>query len=149
MLRHRVLAVSVAAPGDWSCVPSAAHPRPVVRVHGTFENRWNNWQALSNGLFLLPGSDDFAASCPACRQQQAGSPFLQQLDAGGDTVAGVTYTVIQTRHDEVVTPYASAFLSGPDVTNILLQDQDPANRAEHVTIPYDPLALADVLAALR
>jgi triacylglycerol esterase/lipase EstA (alpha/beta hydrolase family) len=211
MLRHRVLAVAIAAlvatgvaaapaaaapppPGanDRSCAPSAAHPRPVVLVHGTFENRWNNWQALSpllkadgycvyaldygsyllkfrgasevrtlvgvfpsnhgttlNGLFLLPGSDAFAASCPACRQQKAGSAFLQQLNAGGDTVAGVTYTVIQTRYDEVVTPYSSAFLSRPAVTNILLQDQDPANRAEHVTIPYDPLALADVLAALR
>ena len=61
----------------------------------------------------------------------------------------MSYTVIQTRYDEVVTPYASAFLSGPDVTNLLLQDQDPSNTADHVRIPYDPLALSDVLAALR
>src|SRR3954453_18386142 len=32
---------------DWSCQPSAAHPRPVVLVHGTFADRSNSWQALS------------------------------------------------------------------------------------------------------
>lgn len=34
------------APGtnDWSCRTTAAHPRPVVLVHGTFGNRSTNWQ---------------------------------------------------------------------------------------------------------
>src|SRR3954451_5181701 len=32
------------------CTPTAAHPEPVVLVHGTFENRFNNWQAMSPAL---------------------------------------------------------------------------------------------------
>ena len=32
------------------CTPTAAHPYPVVLVHGTFANRFNNWQAMSPAL---------------------------------------------------------------------------------------------------
>ncbi|HEY4702049.1 MAG TPA: hypothetical protein VIH64_09180 [Streptosporangiaceae bacterium] len=46
---------------------------------------------------------------------------MTSLNAGGDTVAGPTYTVIETRNDEIVTPYTSAFLSRPHVTNIAVR----------------------------
>ncbi|MDX6627382.1 MAG: hypothetical protein QOE56_2371 [Solirubrobacterales bacterium] len=241
---------SESPPGanDWSCRPSAAHPRPVVLVHGTFADMSNSWQALSpllynhgycvfalnygayngsgaigvygvgdiptsaeqlaafvdkvlattgagevdvvghsqggmmpryylkhlggaakvgalvglspsnhgttlNGLFTLakffPGAEAFTGSlCPACAQQSAGSVFLTELNSGAETVPGVDYTVIQTRYDEVVTPYTSAFLSGPDVTNIDLQGQCPLDLGEHLSMPYDHIADADVLTAL-
>jgi triacylglycerol esterase/lipase EstA (alpha/beta hydrolase family) len=93
-------------------------------------------------------SAGLSVTCPACSQQLAGSAFLARLNAGGDTVPGVSYTVIESRNDEVVTPYTSAFLSGPGVTNITVQDQCAADQSDHLEIAYDPVALADVLNAL-
>jgi triacylglycerol esterase/lipase EstA (alpha/beta hydrolase family) len=86
--------------------------------------------------------------CPACTQQLAGSTFLQHLNAGRDTVPGVHYAVIETEDDEVVTPYTSAFLNGPAVTNVTLQDQCPDDHADHLAMPYDSAALQDVVQAL-
>jgi hypothetical protein len=63
-------------------------------------------------------------------------------------VPGVRYTVIQTSLDDVVTPYSSAFLTGPHVTNILLQRQCPSDLSDHLGISFDEIALRDVLNAL-
>src|SRR5436305_12419 len=232
---------------NWSCKPSAAHPRPVILVHGTFEDMSDNWQALSpllydhgycvfaldygsyegsgqlgiygtadiaqsaqqlagfvtqvraatgatkvdlvghlqggmmpryylkflggakyvhalvglspsnhgttvDGLFtlanLLGASSFFGVLCPACEQQDVGSAFLTNLNAGGDPVIGVHYTVISSANDEVVTPYTSAFLTGANVKNILLQAQCVLDQGEHLSMPYDHIADADVLNAL-
>jgi triacylglycerol esterase/lipase EstA (alpha/beta hydrolase family) len=98
---------------------------------------------------VLPGiSSALGGACAACAQQIAGSSFLTSLNAGGDTVAGPSYTVIETRNDEIVTPYTSAFLSGPDVTNIVLQNVCPLDQTDHVGIADDTVALHLVLNAL-
>ncbi|MFF4582753.1 esterase/lipase family protein [Streptomyces sp. NPDC001373] len=217
---------------NWSCKPSAAHPRPVVLVHGTFGNSVDNWLGfapylvhrgycvysldygqlpgvpLFNGLgpidrsagqldafvdkvlastgapkadlvghsqggmmpryylkFLggaakvnalvglapdnhgttlsgltqllpyFPGAADLISTAtPGLADQIAGSAFQQKLNAGGDTVPGVSYTVIATKYDEVVTPYRSAFLDGGSVRNIVLQDLCALDLSEHVAI---------------
>ncbi len=103
-------------------------------------------------LELLPGGAGRAGIglvCGiACEEQLAGSPFMEKLNAGGDTVRGVTYTVIETQYDEVVTPYTSAFLTGKAVTNIDLQQQCALDLSEHLATPFDHIALRDVLNAL-
>ncbi|MFF4727939.1 esterase/lipase family protein [Streptomyces mirabilis] len=217
---------------DYSCKPSATHPRPVVLVHGTFANSIDNWLAfapylvdrgycvfsldygqlpgvplfnalgpidksaeqlqvfvdkvltatgaakadlvghsqgglmpryylkflggaakvntfvgiapdnhgttldgLTNLLPYFPGAEDLlSAATPALADQIVGSAFLTKLNAGGDTVPGVHYTVIATKYDEVVTPYRSQFLTGSDVHNVLLQDLCPVDLSEHAAI---------------
>jgi triacylglycerol lipase len=240
-----VLATSSAAaaapppPGaNLACTPSAAHPFPVVLVHGTFENRFDNWLAMSpalraagycvyaldygardgSGLLGIYGIGeiersarelrDFVAgvrartgaakvslvghsqgglmpryfikylggaevvddlvglapsnhgtanplapvagfSCPACRQQVAGSAFLRDLNAGDETPGDVSYTQVVTRRDEVVVPYTSGFLApGENVTNVTLQDACPNDTSDHLRVPYDPPAIALALNAL-
>lgn len=90
---------------------------------------------------LVPTPDYTAAGCAACADQQAGSPFMQELNSIGDTVAGPSYTVISTTHDEVVIPYNSQFLNGSarQVTNITIQDKCPADVIEHDQAPNDPV----------
>jgi triacylglycerol esterase/lipase EstA (alpha/beta hydrolase family) len=231
----------------YSCKPSAAHPRPVVLVHGTLGNSVDNWLALApylvrrgycvfsldygqlpgvpffhglgpidksaeqldtyvdkvlaatggsevdlvghsqggmmprhylkflggadkvnaliglapdnhgttlNGLTKLlpyfPGAEDLlSAATPGLADQMAGSAFLTKLNAGGDTVPGVRYTVIATRYDEVVTPYRSQYLAGPGVQNVLLQALCAVDLSEHVAIGlFDRIAYHEVTNAL-
>lgn len=232
---------------DYGCRPSAAHPRPVVLVHGTFGNAVDNWLGLApylvargycvfsldygqlpgvplfhglgpvdesaeqldtfvdkvrgatdtqevdlvghsqggmmprhylkflggadevnalvgiapdnhgttlNGLTELldhfPGAEDLVDEhTPGLADQIAGSPFLTRLNEGGDTVPGVRYTVIATKYDEVVTPYRSQFLDGPDVQNVLIQDKCALDFSEHVAIGLvDRIAFHEVANAL-
>ncbi|MFR0356439.1 esterase/lipase family protein [Streptomyces sediminimaris] len=232
---------------DYSCKPSAAHPRPVVLVHGTLGNSVDNWLALApyledrgycvfsmdygqlsgvpvfyglgpidksagqlsayvdkvltatgaakvdivghsqggmmpryylkflggaakvnalvgiapdnhgtdlDGLTKLlpyfPGAADLLSkNTPGLADQVVGSAFLTKLNAGGDTVPGVHYTVIATKHDEVATPYSSQFLSGSDVHNVLIQNLCSLDLSEHVLIGLtDRIAFHEVANAL-
>ncbi|MFF4016698.1 esterase/lipase family protein [Streptomyces sp. NPDC001843] len=232
---------------DYSCKPSAAHPRPVVLVHGTLGNSVDNWlslapylkdrgycvysldygqlsgvpvfyglgpidksaqqlsafvdkvlaatgaakadlvghsqggmmpryylrflggaakvnalvgiapdnhgttlSGLTNLLPYFPGAEDLLkATTPGLADQIAGSDFLTKLNAGGDTVPGVRYTVLATKYDEVATPWRTQYLSGSDVTNVLLQDLCPLDLSEHVAIGlFDRIAFHEVANAL-
>jgi triacylglycerol esterase/lipase EstA (alpha/beta hydrolase family) len=92
---------------------------------------------------------------PAAADQDAGSAFLTQLNAGDETPQGggpkVSYTNIATKNDEIVTPSpTSQFLAGsPDeVTNVLLQDKCPGDQSEHILLTDDPVVLQWVENAL-
>jgi triacylglycerol esterase/lipase EstA (alpha/beta hydrolase family) len=123
------------------------------KVHTLVGLAPSNHGTTLDGIFTLagyfPGSDAVLSDCPACQEQEAGSPFITKLNAGGETNPNVNYTVIESANDEVVTPYTSAFLApAKNVTNIKLQDQCALDQGEHLSMPYDHIADADVLTAL-
>jgi triacylglycerol esterase/lipase EstA (alpha/beta hydrolase family) len=123
-----------------------------AKVHTLVGLAPSNHGTTLDGLFTLashiPGSNAALAGCPACAEQVAGSAFMTKLNSGGDTLPGVAYTVIQSADDEVVTPYTSAFLKGPSVHNVTLQQQCGRDHGEHLSMAYDHIADADVLTAL-
>lgn len=112
--------------------------------HGTTLDRLVTFaQQLSLLNFLDPGLDYLGA--PALVEQEAGSSFLTELNTPTDTVSGPIYVVIETSHDEVITPYQSAFLSGPNTYNVLIQSQCPNDYVGHIGIAYDQVAIQNVL----
>src|SRR5512142_871036 len=89
--------------------------------------------SLGQTLGLLgPVNSVLSTTCMACVEQEVGSSFLTKLNSGGDTVSGVQYTVIESTGDEVVTPYTSAFLSGPNVTDITVNNQCSSDMSDHL-----------------
>ena len=99
------------------------------------------------GLSLVVGGL-IDPSCGSCRQFLRGSDFLNQMNAGGAAVPGVTYTMIMTVYDELVVPWWSGFLNAPNATNIVLQNVCPLDTSEHVLVAFDPVVKQLVLNAL-
>jgi hypothetical protein len=94
---------------------------------------------------LVTGLLEFLGA-PSLTEQTENSAFMKKLfGAGEPVVAGVKYVVIETSHDEVVTPYQHAFLSGAGVTNILIQEQCPADPVAHIGMFDDSPSLQNVL----
>lgn len=84
-------------------------------------------------------------------EQAVGSSFYARLNANGDTVPGVDYTVVGSRYDEVTNPYHWTFLqAGPDATvdNITLQDGCEQDLSDHLTMMYSPRSASIALEAL-
>lgn len=107
----------------------------------------NTGSVVGNGPCLV-------GSCiPAAWQQSVGSQFMAALNSRTQTFAGIAYTVIYSRLDEVVTPDVDGALSvlppGPNVTNVAIQDVCPADLSEHLLIPASPTAYAVALDAFR
>ncbi|WP_169847043.1 esterase/lipase family protein [Rhodococcus rhodnii] len=89
---------------------------------------------------------------PSYIQQMSGSPFLNELNAGGDTEAGVDYTVVASRDDRVASPPERGFLApNPDATvrNVWVQDECPGAYVDHAMLTTDPCTVGIVTDALR
>lgn len=86
--------------------------------------------------------------CTACTQLLTGSSFLTSLNAVDETPGAVSYTNIVTKVDKVVTPYTSGYLSGPNTTNVTIQNLCPADVVDHIHLPEDPAVIRVVLNAL-
>jgi hypothetical protein len=115
----------------------------------------SNHGTNEDGIVTLLNSFPWAAGlahliefigAPSLVQQEEGSAFNEKLFGSGEPLAeGVKYVVIETDHDEVVTPYTNAFLHGANVTDILLQEQCPTDPVEHIGMASDSPALQNVL----
>jgi hypothetical protein len=94
---------------------------------------------------ILGGLLEFLGA-PALPEQEVGSSFMKKLFGSGEPlVAGVRYVVIETTHDEVVTPYTNAFLTGSKVVNITIQNQCPADPVAHIGVFDDSPTLQNVV----
>jgi triacylglycerol lipase len=72
----------------------------------------------------------------ACQQMKVGSSFLQDLNAGDDTVGSVRYTNFYTAYDELVRPVDNARMND-GAANFLLQSQCPLRVVAHVGMVLD------------
>ncbi|MFE3544093.1 esterase/lipase family protein [Nocardia sp. NPDC059177] len=97
------------------------------------------------GWWIYNGLGDVA---PALTQQAIGDELATEVYGQGDTRPGVTYTTLVTKYDQIVTPYDQQYLSGPNVTNITLQDGCPVDLSEHLATMYSERVWRFVLNAL-
>jgi triacylglycerol esterase/lipase EstA (alpha/beta hydrolase family) len=93
--------------------------------------------------------------CSAADWQQAsGSHFVDALNSGAETFAGIDYTVIYSRTDEVVVPNLDASGSSSlhtgsgQIANIAVQQICPNDTSDHLAMgSYDPVGYALVVDA--
>ncbi|HEY5197031.1 MAG TPA: hypothetical protein VIJ51_08390 [Solirubrobacteraceae bacterium] len=96
-----------------------------------------------------------AITCaPALWQQTYASQFIEALNSGQETFAGISYTDIATYVDDFVEPNlpgdSTVFLDGPgDITNVAIQDICPLAVADHLLVAStNPIAVALALDAV-
>lgn len=74
-----------------------------------------------------------AAGCEtwstACQQMVAGSPFLEELNAGDPTPGEVRYVTVGTEQDGVVQPVSRAAIPGAE--NVVMQEVCPQREVGH------------------
>jgi triacylglycerol lipase len=95
------------------------------------------------------GATSVTGGCGACAEFLTGSDYFKELYSDGTMGgAGVLYTTVMSRYDELVTPYSSGYMVAPGATNIVLQDVCPLNLDEHNFLAFDPTVARIVKNAL-
>jgi pimeloyl-ACP methyl ester carboxylesterase len=112
-------------------------------THGTTLGRISALAALFPGALRIVGT-----LCPACAQQEAGSPVITTLDAGPIAQPGIQYTIIETKNETIVTPVGSSFIAEPGVVNEYVQQFCPSDMVDHINLPYDNVVIQLVKNAL-
>jgi pimeloyl-ACP methyl ester carboxylesterase len=114
--------------------------------HGTTLHGVGTFIAAFESLFPQ-FADPTAGSCGSCSEFLVGSDYIAAIEARAPA-RHVVYTNISTRYDELVSPYTSAFLAGPNVTNITLQDHCKLDFSDHLSIISSPITGQYILNAL-
>jgi len=128
---------------------------------------WPDTRSMVDDVIGMAPSNDGTKSLPTCGlagvttctpavwQQQANAGFIQALNSRAETFKGISYTVIYSHMDEVVTPNSrtdssSSLHTGQGrITNVAVQDICPADLDEHLlTGTIDPTTYALVMDAL-
>ncbi|GAA4109825.1 alpha/beta fold hydrolase [Nocardioides fonticola] len=129
---------------------------PFVHRYVSLAPLWHGTNVLG-GATLAQAGEPFGLTglvrlllrpfAPSLTQLLTGSSFIKELRSGGTpAVAGVEYTNIVTKYDQLVTPYTSGI--EPGMTNVVVQDLCPRDYSEHFEIVADPIAARVVLNAL-
>ncbi len=78
-----------------------------------------------------------AVGCGACSDLTNGGAAVTTLNQGPIAQPGVTYTVITSRYDELVTPTSTSFVNEPGVDNRYVQTSCPFDPVGHIGEAYD------------
>jgi triacylglycerol lipase len=100
------------------------------------------------GLSAAPLLELVGSYCGSCPEFLRGSPYMTNINAGGEAAPGVTYTSLVTRYDELVTPYTSGLMNAPGATNIVVQDVCPTDTSEHTLMAFDAVVEQLIVNAL-
>lgn len=124
---------------------------------------WPDTRTMIDDLVSLDASNHGTQSAqlvcllgcaPSVWQQKSNSRFLNALNAGPETYAGISYTQIYTATDEVVFPNFDPVASSPlrtgdgDIRNVQVQSICPVHVSEHLSMgTTDPVGYALALDA--
>jgi len=107
-------------------------------THGTtFAGLYNLAYIFGQAERAFVGQALSAFGCPACDQLGEGGSAVATLDNGPIAQPGVSYTIITSRYDELVTPTSTAFVREPGVVNEYVQDFCSFDPVGHIGEAYD------------